>query len=276
MVRLLSKKKQKVNILTAFTISTFCLHAIALFFLVIQGLTIRQLSIQKSPTFAQLVDGELVNTPNSLKRQPQEIRQFVSRTMISMFNWSGKLAPQTFEQVSNPQSDPGIFIKTPKGGSKKVTTNSWLASFALSEEFRRGFLSKIAELTPPEIFAQNHKQSISVKLVISRIYPPQQITTGKWRVGMVARIVQNKRDTRPIVTPFNKDVLVQSTDNYQHPIPTDISDLQKAIYQVREARLEIYEIRDLCLTDKYENNNIDGQVDSCTKIRNSQPRNFLE
>ncbi len=253
MVQLLKQKKQVVNVLALFAIATFSLHLLTLFILIVQGLTIRQLSLQKSPTFVQLIDGKPVNTIDNLAREPQAIRQFVSKTMVSMFNWSGNLPPQSIEQVSKPQADSGVLIKTPSGGVKKVATSSWLASFALGEDFRKGFLSQIADMTPPEIFSDSPERKMSTKLAIAQIYPPEKIAPDKWRVGLVANLIQTKgTDNRKVIIPFNKDVIVQAIDSFKHPLPQQITDLQQAIYSVRADNLEIYEIRDLCLTDEYD------------------------
>ena len=258
MVRLLEKQKRKGNLFVTLAVATFGLHLLTLLLLIIQGLTIRQLSLQKPPTFVQLVDGKPVNTTSELQRKPEAIEEFVSKTMISMFNWSGKLPTQNINQGTNPKKDLGISIRTPQGGSKKVTTSSWVSSFAFSEDFRKGFLSMVAELTPPEVFSSNSSQAILAELNITRIYPPQQIEPGKWKVGMVANLVQKRGSENKIITPFNKDIFVQAVDTFDYPIKQNLTDLQKAIYTTRSDKLEIYEIRELCLTDKYDNLATDG------------------
>lgn len=182
MVRLLEKKQRTGSILTTFAIATFGLHLFVLLFLILQGLNIQKLSVRKQPNFVQMVDGKAVTATDDLARDPEAIRQFVSKTMIAVFNWSGTLPPQSIEEFSKPQIDRGILIRTPSGGSQKVTTSSWIASFAFSEDFRKGFLSQIADMTPPEVFANSSNQIISGKLVIKRIYPPNKLHqgSGKW------------------------------------------------------------------------------------------------
>ena len=261
MVRLLEKRKQKGSVLLSFAAATLGLHIFTLLLLVMQGLTIRRLSLQKPPTFVQLIDGKAVNNKDGLQRSSQEVREFVSRTMISMFDWSGKLPANnisSINQADKKKRDIGILIKTPRGGSKRVTTSSWISSFAFSEDFRKGFLSTIAELTPPEVFADNYNQAIFARLNITRVYPPQQIKPGKWRVGIVANLVQQRGGEKKVMTPFNKDVFVRVVDTYNYPMPENITDLQKAIYLARSNKLEIYEMRDLCLTDNYDNIVSDG------------------
>jgi hypothetical protein len=255
MVNILKKKqKQTGSVLTTFAIATFSLQILVLLLFIIQGLNIRQLSLRKPPNFVQMIDGQSVGAIDDLERDPEAIRRFISKTMVAMFNWSGNLPPQSIEEVAKPKPDGGISVKTPRGGNRNVTTSTWIASFAVSEDFRKGLLSAIAELTPPEVFTNNPSQSITAQLVIKRLYPPEKIAPGKWRVGMVADLIQTKRsDNRRRVTPFNKDLLVRAVDYYPYPLSETSTDLQKAIYNTRTDKLEIYEIRNLCLLDEYGN-----------------------
>ena len=125
-------------------------------------------------------------------------------------------------------------------------------------------------MTPPEVFSSNPNQAISVELVIKRIYPPHQIAPGKWRVGMVADLIQQKRaDNRKIITPFNKDLLVRAVDYFVPPFTEDTSDIQKAISSIRADKLEIYEIRNLCLLDQENNPNL-NQLKQCINQNKSE------
>ncbi|MEH2164737.1 MAG: hypothetical protein V7K38_27700 [Nostoc sp.] len=256
MVRLLEKRQRTGSVLTVFAIATFSLHILVLLFFIFQGINIRQLSLRKPPNFVQLIDGKTVANIDDLEREPEAIRRFTSKTMISMFSWSGTLPAQTIEEVANPKADLGIPIRTLQGGSQKITTSTWIASFGLSEDFRKGFLSTVAEMTPPEVFSENPTLVMTSQLVIKRIYPPKKIAPGKWRVGMVADLIQKKRigDTK-LITPFNKDLLVRATDYFANPQADNSTILQKAIYSARADKLEIYEIRSLCLLDNYNNLN---------------------
>ncbi|MCC5637164.1 hypothetical protein LC593_15120 [Nostoc sp. CHAB 5844] len=274
MANLLKKRQQKQtgSVLTTFAIATFSLQILVLILFIIQGLNIRQLSLRKPPNFVQMIDGKSPVATDNLERDSETIRRFVSKTMIAMFNWSGNLPPQTIEEVAKPKPDPGIQVKTIKGGNRNVTTSTWIASFAISEDFRKGLLSAIAELTPPEVFANNTSQSITAQLVIKRLYPPQKIAPGKWRVGMVADLVQLKRsDNRRRVTAFNKDLLVRAVDYFPYPLGENNTDLQKAIYSTRTDKLEVYEIRNLCLIDEY--NSPENKTNQC--LNNRRNNTFL-
>lgn len=250
MTLLSSKQKSIVNVLGIFAIATVALHALTLLILLFQGFIIRNLSTQKPPNFIQLIDGKIALENENQEPDPEEIRQFVSQTMGAIFNWTGALPAETIEDATNPKPDAGISIKTPQGTIKRVPTSSWIGSFALAEDFREGFLGQIAQIVPPEVFSQNPNQALAARLVIQRVYPAQKIAANRWRVGMVANIVQLRRsDNKKILTPFNKDFLVRSIDSFDHPLANQITQLQKSVYSVRAQKLEIYEISNLCLYD---------------------------
>jgi hypothetical protein len=259
MVRILERRKATANILALFAVGTFGLHVFTLLLLITQGMTIRALVTQEDPNFVQLIDGQPASVTNDLERDPQAIRQFVAETMTSMFNWSGKIPAQTVEEVTKPTPDPGITIGTGQG-SKRVTTSSWVASFALSEDFRQSFLSTIADMTPSEVFRENSNQKITAELVIKRMYPPENIAPGKWRIGMVADIVQRTDEDRKLIVPFNKDFIVRAVDTFVHPLSDSNTVLQQAVYNVRAAEMEIEEIRNLCLLDGYGSPNGENNI----------------
>jgi len=270
MVRLLEKQKRSIYSLTIFAIAAFGLHFLVLLFLVIQGIKIRQLSQRKPPNFFQLIDGKKIVIKDDLVRDPVAIKKFVGDTMTLMFNWSGLLPSQTVSDRAVPLRDRGILISTTQVGNNKVTINSWVASFALSEDFRRGFLREIAAITPPEVFINDDQQGLSAELMIKRIDSPEKIVSGQWKVVLVADLIQKRRaDGSKIITPFNKDVLVRATDYFSYPLPDKMTDLQRAIYAVRSSKMEIYEIRNLCLIDNY-NHSPQEQLTPCGTPPNSK------
>jgi hypothetical protein len=92
MTRLLKERKSSVNILTIFAVTTFGLHIFTLLLLIFQGLTIRQLATGKPLNFLQLIDSKPAPLQDNREREPEEIRQFISKTMNMMFDWSGILS----------------------------------------------------------------------------------------------------------------------------------------------------------------------------------------
>lgn len=238
----------KSEVMPLFVLATGVLQILILFLLLFEGVWLSRLSRKSPPTLVQMVDGKAVQVApmESLDRTPETIKHFVGQTMALMFNWSGTLPPAPESGKKNvPQPDPGIPIKT-KGidsrGGEKVTTPSWEASFALAENFRPAFLQKLATLTPRSIFSGGTQ----VMLLVNHLSEPQQLEPGKWKVKMVANLLTfDQGDNAGKAISFNKDVYVSSIDTPPLPLPEGVSSLHRTAYQIRQAGLEIYAIRDL-------------------------------
>jgi hypothetical protein len=87
---------------------------------------------------------------------------------------------------------------------------------------------------------------------------------------MIGDLVHKKTiDNQQILIPFNKDLLVRSIDYFPASLAENASNLQKAIYSIRSDKLEIYEIRNLCLLDE-DNIVIQGSEKSCLNRPKSQ------
>lgn len=202
-------------------------------------------SQKKPPTLVQLLDGKAVTVTaiSSSQRTPETIKRFVNETFALMFNWTGKLPADNQKETQSPKPDPGIKVAAQNSGlSDKVTTSSWQASFALSSDFRSTFLQKIAQLTPTEVFSGNSQ----VVLVLRNVAQPEQVSPGKWKVGVVADLIYfDHANSAGSALPLNKEVFVQSIDPPLTPLGDAASPLEKAIYSVRQAGLEIYAIREL-------------------------------
>jgi hypothetical protein len=86
---------------------------------------------------------------------------------------------------------------------------------------------------------------------------------------MVADLVQRKvNDDRRGITPFNKDFLVRAVDYFPYPLADTRTDIQQAIYSNRANKLEIYEMRNLCLVDDYSSLN-NNQLNPCPNTSSS-------
>lgn len=240
-------KIPKTEIMPLFVLCTGVLQVFIFLVLLIQGAMLSRLSRQPPPSLVQLTDGRAVRvaTLRNLDRTPEAIKHFVGETMVLMFNWSGTLPPSASSSQKNvPLPDPGIPIKTAGigSGSQKVTTASWEATFALSENFRPEFLQKLASLTPSSIFSGDTQ----VLLVVTHLSEPEQLEPGRWKVKMVANLLTfQKGDNAGRAIAFNKDIYLQAIDTPPLPLPEGVSSLHRTAYQTRQAGLEIYAIRDL-------------------------------
>lgn len=234
MVRLLEKKRS--DIMPLFALGTLGIQGLILLMTFSQASSLSSMSEKQTPTLVQLEDGKAVRVgPVSYnERTPQTIRRFVGDTTTMLMNWSGNLPPSRPEEAQNPKPDPGVPL-----GTKKVAQTTWQASFALNEDFRAEFLNLIADLTPQEVF----KKGANSVFVINYMSEPTKIGEGKWKLALVANlIVFNKGDNRGKAVSFNKEIFVKSVEAPR--IPAGSTEVEKAIYQVRQAGLEIYAVRD--------------------------------
>ena len=223
--------------LALFAVGTFGLLVVNVFLLFLLYGSFSNLARKKPPSLVQLETGKAITVAplGSQDRTPQVVKKFVIDTMTLMMNWSGTLPATTVEQTANSQPDPGVNV-----GKGKVSTSAWQASFALSEDFRKEFLVKLAQLTPRGIF---NGQS-QVTLVPLEVQAPQQISDGKWKVKMVANLmVLDRTENLATAIPFNKEIFVQAVEAPDPPSET--TGLTAVIYTVRSSGLEITAIRDL-------------------------------
>lgn len=240
-------KISKTEVMPLFVLCTSVLQIFILFLLLVEGVWLSRLSRKSPPSLVQMLDGRVLRVApmESSDRTPETIKHFVGQTMALMFNWSGTLPPTPESGQKNvPKPDPGVPIKTESIGSggEKVTTPSWEASFALSESFRPEFLQKLATLTPRSIFSGGTQ----VVLMVTHLSEPQKLAPGKWKVKTVANLLTfDQGDNTGKAIPFNKDVYVRSIDTPLLPLPNGVSSLHQTAYQIRQAGLEIYAIRDL-------------------------------
>jgi len=198
---------------------------------------------QKPPTLVQLVNGKSVAAIplENTARSPEFIRQFVLEQLTSLMTWTGELPTDANGKASR---DIGIQITSTKGEKKLVSTTSWQAGFAFTEDFRTGMLSSIATLTPPQVFQGTSK----VILIPRSLTNPEEISKGRWKLSLVANLVTFSSDNPAGVSVlFNKEIFIQSID-----IPylrSDSTAIEQAIFKVRSSGLEIYSMRDLVRTD---------------------------
>ena len=193
----------------------------------------------------QLSDGKAITaiTSENKTRSPEVVKQFVTQQVMSLMTWTGEL-PSDASQNGKPLLDTGVEVTADKGLKKKITTTAWQASFAFSEDFRKGLLSSIAELTPTEVFTGGSK----VILVPQTITVPEEIEKGKWKVNLVANLVTfSPLNQVGESIPFNKEIFIQAIDVPN--LKADASPLEQAIFKVRSTGLEIYAMRDLTRND---------------------------
>lgn len=245
-LRFLDRRPNKFSngdALALFVIGTLGLHLATLVGLFLLYGSYSRLSQKAPPSLVQLDTGKAITVAplGNKERTPQVVSKFVADTMTLMMNWSGTKPPTTVQEATKPVPDPGVNIRSIGAGARgKVATAAWQASFALSEDFRKEFLQKLAEITPSGVF----QGATQVALVPLEIQSPQKIESGKWKVRIVANLVVFDRGNNlGSVIPFNKEVFVQAVEAPE--FPGEKGGIAAIIYQMRSSGLEIYAIRDL-------------------------------
>jgi len=223
------------------------LLAVLLGMALVNLLALVSLASREPPVYVELQDGRTIGT-NAIghyERTEQSILRFVRERMEGLMNWRGYLEPRTPEEARSPRPDPGV----PVEGGRKIATGAYEAGFALDEVFRREFLSKLAALTPQEIFATAQASgrpafsSTQVLLDIRFLAPPRPVAPGQWKVRMVAKLLYVRASDRlGRAIAFNKEVFVRAVE---FPAPkARPTDTEAILLRAREAGLEIYAIRD--------------------------------
>ncbi len=196
----------------------------------------------KSPTLVELNDGTSIRVSElgDKDRSPKALVDFVGTQMVALLSWNA--LPKVVEnskQNKNLELDKGVEIGD-KG--KKVTTDTWISSFSLSEDFRVNFLKELSELVPEDIFTGN----VQSALIVRHISQPLKLEKGKWSLDLVANLVFfTHGDEAHKAISFNKKVFVRAVDT--PALPENASKTQKVAYKVRKAGMEIFKIQDLKL-----------------------------
>lgn len=202
-----------------------------------------------APTLVQLSSGQAIKAGmmGNKERSLEVVQRFVTDSLILLMSWSNNLPPQVDANGNaSAATDPGIKIKG-KRGDKRITTSAFQASFTFSEKFRDELVKLVAEMTPEGVFTGQ----ITTALVFEAVTIPEPIDdrkdTGKWKVSVVGTLVQSTVSTgETIRIPFNKEVTVKTVDT--PPLPEGgkfASPFESAIYNIRQAGLEIVAMKDL-------------------------------
>lgn len=190
----------------------------------------------RKTTFVQLVDGRAVamREEAGIYRTPDLVKNVARQWTILTWTWDSKL-PGT----SKPDGGQKI-------GNDRLTTTAYLASFLLQgktksngSSFREESRKAIAELTPAGVFSGNTRSTI----LISYVSEPRTISPGKYEVDMVAtrNVIDQSGQIEEI--PFNRTFTLDAVDIPKSPLGKDATDVERAVYNVREAGLEITDIK---------------------------------
>lgn len=188
---------------------------------------------QQPITNVQLADGTaiLVQQKPGNYRDPNLIKEFTKQWISLMFSWNGKLP-------GSDQPDPGLKA----GKDHKVPVNSWGASLMMEPTFGQTFLEELADLIPDKVFSGSLQSAANVRYISE----PKPIQGNAWEVNVVAdRILyEPSTQTQQPIVPFNKTFTIQAVEIPNSPLKENANTLEKTIYKMRTAGLEITSIVD--------------------------------
>jgi hypothetical protein len=246
-----SKKVSRSDTIGLFVIGGLVLNSIIL--LLVFNITgkVGKIADAPPPTLVQLADGTSITaaTLGNKERSPQVVQNFVQTTLVKMFTWNGTKPILALDQVGKPEPDTGVDISVENGsGKKRIASAAYQASFALSEDFRKSFMGKVADLTPSDVFFnQGARSKSSVILLPLQIGAPKKLQDGEWSVPMVANLmfIGGKYSASGEIIPFNKEIFVRAVEIPKFANNGSADETSQIIYLARQSGLEIYAIRDL-------------------------------
>ncbi len=194
-----------------------------------------------APSLVQLNDGQsiAVNAIGSNDRSLKTVQSFTTDALSMLMSWTNEL-PVVKGEASI--LDQGSLVKT-KDGDKRITTSTFQTSFLLSDDLRDEVVKILADMTPADVF----KGDVKTTLKMQHVTMPVQIDSGKWKVDIVATLIQYRRgrgDT--IQVPFNKEIIVRAVDT--PPLPKDgkiANEIDAVVNSIRRAGLEITSMKDI-------------------------------
>lgn len=237
-MQILKIKQTKRDTLGIFVITSIGLQGLLLFAFILLYGNYNRIANKPPPSLVQLADGQTVTvSPLANKERSSEvIRQFTKETLTSLMSWSGTIPSPDGTAKTIP--DEGVNLKGARG---KITTSAYNTSFALSEDFRKEFLLKLAELTPQSVFGERTE----VVLVPLEIQAPIKIDEGKWKIIIVSNLAIFSQNNLGDIIPFNKEVYLQAVEAPSYKNFHGSDKTAKRIAEARKSGLEIYAIRDV-------------------------------
>lgn len=222
-------------IMPLFVLVTLGLHLLLTLLVFYGGFQVSRLANRPIPTAVQLEGGRMIQQaamPHDF-RSADAIETVVKNWAIATLSW--RLKPD------QGALDAGKEI----GNGRKVPSVTWKTSFLLSEQenFRLQFLQMLSQLIPFSVL--NGQATTTTEIV--NLSKPQLAGTGRWAVDLVSNVLLFDSPTAPgrLLFTFNKRVFIRAIPVAINPLPEQANDVQKMIFDLRLAGLEIDEIQDL-------------------------------
>jgi len=245
------EQKAQRDFLALLNLAAIAINSIALLFLLMLLLLYLKLSNRPVPSLVQLANGQAITTKalGDQERSPVVIQRFVTDSLILLMSWQQKIPSADIAPDGSPVflDDPGIEVKGQDSAGRqqegRITTRAFQASFAFSEEFRQDLIKLLALMTPPDVFTGQ----VQTALIFQAVTEPEQLKAGEWKISVVGNLVQSnlKLGTTTRI-PFNKEILLRAIDT--PPLPAEgkfASPFESVVYAVRQAGIEIYQMKDI-------------------------------
>ncbi len=244
---------KQINFLSIFVVITAVVQLLIFTQQAVTLIWLSRLAKKPAPSLVQMLDGKTVEVSAlpSKKRTPDTIKKFTSDIMTLLFSARGVISRE--DESTETQLDEGVELSglPIQGRNKRIATPAYEASFALSEDFRGEFLTNLAEITPPMVF----RGKTQTMLIIRHLSDPKPIVNhlgeeieGEYVVKMIAdMLIFTTTNTVGKTIPVNKEIYLRSVFEHSLPLPDDATQLEREIYRIRTAGLEIYHISEFDL-----------------------------
>ncbi|WP_013334319.1 hypothetical protein [Gloeothece verrucosa] len=214
-------KNQIKNTLLLLGLGTIGLNSLALLLMLFNNFMLQQLSQQLMPkVLIELINGRAITGQPEANQERQNItiRRFIGETMTFLF-------------TTSPQQPSATILKVSSG----------LIASEYQNKFRQDFFTKTLDSS-----SLNNDDSLEKLLIIQKISEPEKIAEGKWKVNIFAnQLIFSNLDKLGKSIEFNKQILIKTIDQPAIILSDNSLPLNLVVYQLAEARLQIFNICDL-------------------------------
>ena len=241
-----------------FVMVAVALSGLSAFLTFVNVLYTRQITKKQFPSLVQTASGETIEIgfEDPAYRSPEVIQAFVADTLYHLMTMTSYGAGGAEVSSLNPNRQKAAPVKVKVGGTNTgaITQTAWLASEALESRFADEFRSKLAEMTPPDVFTGAEE----IILKIDYLKEPVAVENdrgrwlGEWTVDVVANMKVYRLGSGEVKTiPFNKRVTVRPI---AAPVIHDVEqfgELAIALNASQRSGLQIINIKDIRLADSF-------------------------
>jgi hypothetical protein len=248
-----STLEQEKNLVALCSLLTLGVSSVGLLISLLALSAANTIASKPMPTLVQTINGKTIEIKalEGKQRSPKVIQDFTVNTLTKLFTWRVHLLPLSPEEILKPKVDLGMPIEAQGRTDLKIPSPVWMASFAISDDFRKEFLGEI--LAPLTTSLKILQGSSEVAFMPIAIQEPIEVKSNHpneklWKVKIVANLaVRTAANIPETLVPFNKDVYLRAVIPPIAPDSTQVdvkSDLQAVTAMARSSGLEIYGMED--------------------------------